>query len=1080
MRKNIFKDSKRWMTMALASAMVFTTAANNGIIAQAAKASNAKAVKKVTVKIGKKNVTKKKVTLVKGKSANLKVAVSPSSAKKSISYKTSAKKYVTVNKKGKITAKKAGKAKITVTVKGKNNKSKSTYINVVVKNATTKKNTATVNTTPTQNVAKLTKISVTSDLKTIEAKGQTQVRVSSATPGVALASVTYKSGNPAVLTVDEKGKVTGIAAGESTVIVTAKDANGNEVTESIAITVKEAAKNNTLKLNNTVIVLPENGTKTIIAMAGDETSSKKVVWKSNDESVVSVTAGDNNTGIIKGLKVGKTTVEASIEGTNITQTCEVTVTNVSDALRITGANQTEYNKVQLTFNRAVTADEQKKLTFLLNDTEVNETEWAADGMSVVVNNSSQITAGANKISVKAEKDDVSIDDKNAEATFTATQREVKKIEFVNSYLPIAQDETDAQIDSKTVRVRFNAIDDKGSKYEGVDSSKYTFSVQTLKGTFSISSNEIDRTEKDAISFAIPKVAAAGDQIKITVSDDKGVAVGTAIYTLDYISVDKVEIKGIKNNEQLYQDDTKDQEKVLDCVCYNNKGEVIDLLDGNYNKINVNVVNPDSQIYIDSINVKTKEIKVIVKKGAYTEKNKPVSLQIANTDGVSTYRLEVRQKAVVNKINLASDKAEVIAQDSYEPARIAFSAYDQYGEAMSYEQLSIEEIKKTFGILGGQEVNTKWDESALSVVEDNGVTYLQISGEPLRKTTNDPKETASVNVAFIGTAVDNQNQRSSINVTVKDARKASKFVLDKNAVISTSLYQNESVTYNYEVQDQYGKVYETTTGEYAKLAEVKNNISNLSVTFDTANKTVTIKASENAPKNDKYSVQFGVKNNDDTSSYLTRDFSIKENFAGLKVSYADSKKKEYTAGETIKLKVEAVDKDGKLITSYNASNIAPFNTQQDGVDNIPADNGISFENGVAYVNVKASKATDAAFFSFATALPGRGTTTYGTKETDAKNSIKIKVGEAAKFGISYNNKVATIAIQDSEGNNVTSTTTSTISLTVKVNGVQVGNKVLTFGTDGTAKYTFTDAVASGATISVVDKDGKLKGEYVVAK
>ncbi len=1091
MRKNIFKDSKRWMTMALASAMVLTTVANNGVVA---KAANAKAVKKVTVKIGKKNVTKKKITLVKGKSASLKVAVSPKSAKKSVSYKTSAKKFVTVNKKGKITAKKAGKAKITITVKGKNNKKKTTYVNVTVKNPVTKPATKpSTNQQPTQPAAeqekKLSKITVTSELSTIDTTGQTQLKVVSATDGVAIAGVTYKSDNEQILTVDATGKVTGVKPGTGTIKVTARDAKGNEVSESISITVREKV-DTTLSLNNTSIVLPENGIKTITALVGSQSSSKKVTWTSSDPSVASVQAGENNTGIVKGIKSGNTTITATVEGTNISKTCAVTVTSTSNAIRVTGAAQTEYNKVQVNFSRAVTAEEQKKLTFLLksadgNEIEITEAEWASNGTSVVVNNSSAISAGMNTIEVRAEKNDVSIDENGNQASFTATAREVKKIEFVNKYLPVAMDADNKQLESKKVRVRFKALDNNNSQYEKVDPRDYTFSIKTNKGSFSLSESDISKTEKDAISFNVPSVANPDDQITITVSDNKGNKIGEGTYTFAYLSVDKVDIKGIKNNDQLYQDEENDQEKVLDCICYNNKGEVIDLLDGNYNKINVEVAKPDPNIYIDAINVYTKEIKVIVKKGAYTKKGEPVVLQINNTDGISRFSLEVRQQAIANKIEIKDKATAVIAGDKYEPAKLPITVYDQYGDVMPYEQLSIAKIKKSFEIFGGSEVEAKWNESALEIVEDNGNTYLQISGAPLVKTTDDPKKTASVNVRFVGKLAENEAEQASVFVTIKDARKPSKFLFNKDAAVATSLYQNESVTYKYEVQDQYGKVYEATPGEYAKLAEVKDRSElsdNLNVKFDYAKQTVTITADNLAPKGDSYDVKFGVKNNNDTSSYLKRTFGIKENFANLKVSFKDTKKKTYTAGEKITLKVEAVDKSGKTITSYNASNVQPFNTQQDGKNNLVAENGITFENGVAYIDVKASKATDAAYYSFATTLPGRAEATYGTKQTDAANTIKIVAGERAKFGVTYNSstKKAEIAIQDSEGNNITSDTTSNISINIKVNGVEKASEVLTFNKNGVATYTFTEAVASGATISVSDSDGKLKGEYVVAK
>ena len=87
----------------------------------------------VSLKIGNKTVTKKTYSLKKGKSATLKVNVTPKNAKKSVEFKTSNKKTATVSAKGVIAAKKVGTAKITVVVKDSNGKSASTWMKVKVK-----------------------------------------------------------------------------------------------------------------------------------------------------------------------------------------------------------------------------------------------------------------------------------------------------------------------------------------------------------------------------------------------------------------------------------------------------------------------------------------------------------------------------------------------------------------------------------------------------------------------------------------------------------------------------------------------------------------------------------------------------------------------------------------------------------------------------------------------------------------------------------------------------------------------------------------------------------------------------------
>ena len=81
------------------------------------------------VKTAKLTVNKTVVNLVKGKSSTLKVRKTPFNATDKISFKSSNKKIATVNKKGKIVAKKKGTAYITVKA-GKISKK----VKVVVKN----------------------------------------------------------------------------------------------------------------------------------------------------------------------------------------------------------------------------------------------------------------------------------------------------------------------------------------------------------------------------------------------------------------------------------------------------------------------------------------------------------------------------------------------------------------------------------------------------------------------------------------------------------------------------------------------------------------------------------------------------------------------------------------------------------------------------------------------------------------------------------------------------------------------------------------------------------------------------------
>lgn len=127
------RNARRFGAAAVAAAVALTTAF---VPAADASAASKTKVKTVTVKVGKKTVTKKTYSMKKGAKASLTITVKPAKAKKSVSFKSSKAAVASVTKKGKVTAKKAGTAKITVTVTGKDKKKTSTWVKIKVAGST--------------------------------------------------------------------------------------------------------------------------------------------------------------------------------------------------------------------------------------------------------------------------------------------------------------------------------------------------------------------------------------------------------------------------------------------------------------------------------------------------------------------------------------------------------------------------------------------------------------------------------------------------------------------------------------------------------------------------------------------------------------------------------------------------------------------------------------------------------------------------------------------------------------------------------------------------------------------------------
>lgn len=140
-----FKELKyvqRVLVFLLAFCIVFAGSFTDAM----AKSKKAPAVKSISLKIGKKKVTKKTYKMKSGEKKKIKVSVSPKKGKNVVQFATSNRKVVAVNKKGTVTAKKTGTAKIKVTVKkgiskkkGRASKKKTTWVKIKVAKASNPK-----------------------------------------------------------------------------------------------------------------------------------------------------------------------------------------------------------------------------------------------------------------------------------------------------------------------------------------------------------------------------------------------------------------------------------------------------------------------------------------------------------------------------------------------------------------------------------------------------------------------------------------------------------------------------------------------------------------------------------------------------------------------------------------------------------------------------------------------------------------------------------------------------------------------------------------------------------------------------
>ena len=142
------RKCKKWISFLLIISVLLAAVFGNLFLGQASASAKAKKnVKSVTVMLRGKNITKRTVTLVKGKTAKLMVKINPTKAKNSVKFSSNKKSVAAVSKKGTVKAKKAGTAKVKVTITGKYKK-KVTWVRIKVRDVGTQTDSSSVTPPP--------------------------------------------------------------------------------------------------------------------------------------------------------------------------------------------------------------------------------------------------------------------------------------------------------------------------------------------------------------------------------------------------------------------------------------------------------------------------------------------------------------------------------------------------------------------------------------------------------------------------------------------------------------------------------------------------------------------------------------------------------------------------------------------------------------------------------------------------------------------------------------------------------------------------------------------------------------------
>ena len=136
-------------------------------------------------------------------------------------------------------------------------------------------------------------------------------------------SVTWKSENEAIATVNESGQVTGISAGSATITATVGGKSG-----SATVTVSAPAKTiSKVDISSTSTSLEVGKTTQLTANTtySDGSTDGSVTWASSDTSIATV-----NNGLVTAVKAGKVTISATSSGdSSKSAACTVTVSEAT-------------------------------------------------------------------------------------------------------------------------------------------------------------------------------------------------------------------------------------------------------------------------------------------------------------------------------------------------------------------------------------------------------------------------------------------------------------------------------------------------------------------------------------------------------------------------------------------------------------------------------------------------------------------------------------------------------------------------------------------------------------------------------
>ena len=309
----------------------------------------------------KLNATSK--TLYNGKSTTLKATVFPINAtNKRLTWKSSNTKVATVDKNGKVKALKVGNAIITATSTDGSNVSAQCKIKVV---------------------QRVTKIKLNKSIINLSKKGKTAKLKAAVLPNNAYnKSVTWKSNNTKVVTVDKNGKIKA-TTNKGTTYVNAIAKDGSKIRTRILVVVGKKVKK--ITLNKSSVTLNRGAKNRTFqlkkAIKNKNATYKGVSWYSSNKNVATV----NSTGKVTIKHRGKVVITVKArDGSNKSAKCTITVKQL-----VTKIIFNKNNKYDVDCGKSITL----KASVEPSNASIKTLKWKSSNTKVLtVNKKGKVTA----------------------------------------------------------------------------------------------------------------------------------------------------------------------------------------------------------------------------------------------------------------------------------------------------------------------------------------------------------------------------------------------------------------------------------------------------------------------------------------------------------------------------------------------------------------------------------------------------------------------------------------------------------------------------------------------------------------